>query len=224
VRTLRQADFVSGEVDTGFIERHADALITSACEPAPEIFARAALFLVEERKEKSPGRDPWSAQDGFRLSGEARETIDFAFDSRRVPVEIMYHRAGSASIRVAGAAVARAAHTSAMRLESGEIAVMQNGETWTLQLHDPFLGADAAGVAADRISSPMPGKIVQILVRAGEAVKQGQPLAVLEAMKMEHTLKAAGDARVESINVAAGEQVDEGAVILRFVREQSAAA
>jgi 3-methylcrotonyl-CoA carboxylase alpha subunit len=224
VRTLRQADFISGEVDTGFIERHANALISSASEPAPEIFARAALFLVEERKEKAPGRDPWNAQDGFRLSGEARETIDFMFEFKPVAVTIVHHRNGNRSVVVAGTQVAGTAHASAVRLKTGDIAVMQNGETWTLQLNDPFLAADAAGVATDRVSSPMPGKIVQILVRAGEVVKQGQPLAVLEAMKMEHTLKAASDARVESVEVAAGEQVAEGALILRFVREQSAAA
>ena len=94
-----------------------------------------------------------------------------------------------------------------------------------LQLHDPFLAAEAAGAATDRISSPMPGKIVQVLVGAGDSVKQGRsPLAVLEAMKMEHTLKAAADAVVESVEVGTGEQVSEGAVVMRFVREQDAAA
>jgi 3-methylcrotonyl-CoA carboxylase alpha subunit len=223
-RALRHPDFVSGEIDTGFIERHSDVLIASASEPAPEIFARAAQFLVDERAAKSRGYDPWNAQDGFRLAGEATERIDFVSDDRRVTAEIAHQRGGGTSVCVAGSVVARPANASAMRLKSGEIAVMQNGETWNLQLHDPFLAAEAAGAATDRISSPMPGKIVQVLVGAGDSVKQGQPLAVLEAMKMEHTLKAAADAVVESVEVGTGEQVSEGAVVMRFVREQDAAA
>jgi 3-methylcrotonyl-CoA carboxylase alpha subunit len=61
-------------------------------------------------------------------------------------------------------------------------------------------------------------------VKAGYTVKQGQPLAVLEAMKMEHTLKATTGAQIESVDVSAGEQVSEGATVIRFVKEQSAAA
>jgi len=101
---------------------------------------------------------------------------------------------------------------------------MQNGETWTLALHDPFLFAEVAGVASDRMTAPMPGKIVQILVRAGEEVKQGQAVAVLEAMKMEHTLKAPADAHIDSVEVAVGDQVGEGASIVRFAKEHSATA
>ncbi len=224
VRALRHPDFLAGDIDTGFIERHRDALLPCENGPGPEMFARAALFVVEERRANSRGRDPWEAQDGFRLSGEARETIDFVWEARRVTVEIVHRRGGALTVLVAGASVRQTAHASAVRLKSGEIAVMQNGETWTLALHDPFATAEAAGAVTDRITAPMPGKIVQIMVGAGETVRQGQPLAVLEAMKMEHTLKASADARVESIEVTAGEQVGEGAVIVRFAKEQSAAA
>jgi len=224
VRALRHPDFVGGDVDTGFIERHRDALLPQEDGPGPEIFARAALFVVEERRAKLRGGDPWDAQDAFRLSGEARETVPFVADRQRVNVEVLHHRGGMMSISVDGRSARQATHAQAVRLKSGAVAVMQNGETWTLALHDPFLFAEVAGVASDRMTAPMPGKIVQILVRAGEEVKQGQAVAVLEAMKMEHTLKAPADAHIDSVEVAVGDQVGEGASIVRFAKEHSATA
>jgi len=99
---------------------------------------------------------------------------------------------------------------------------MENGETFVVQPYDPFAAADAAGAATDRVVTPMPGKVIQLLVKAGDKVKRGQALAVLEAMKMEHTLSAPADETVESVGVAAGDQVAEGAVVIRFARDDAA--
>jgi 3-methylcrotonyl-CoA carboxylase alpha subunit len=68
----------------------------------------------------------------------------------------------------------------------------------------------------------MPGKVVQLLVKAGDKVKRGQALAVLEAMKMEHTLSAPADETVASVAVAAGDQVAEGTIVIRFARDDAA--
>jgi 3-methylcrotonyl-CoA carboxylase alpha subunit len=65
----------------------------------------------------------------------------------------------------------------------------------------------------------MPGKIIQVLVKAGDKVKRGQALAMLEAMKMEHTLSAPADATVEAVNVSAGDQVGAETVVVRFAKE-----
>ncbi|MBI1239246.1 MAG: biotin/lipoyl-binding protein [Alphaproteobacteria bacterium] len=79
---------------------------------------------------------------------------------------------------------------------------------------------DEAGVGGGRaITAPMPGRVVQILVKPGDAVTRGQPLGVLEAMKMEHTLRAPGDAVVASVAAQAGDQVGEGAVLIAFEEE-----
>jgi 3-methylcrotonyl-CoA carboxylase alpha subunit len=101
---------------------------------------------------------------------------------------------------------------------------MDRGETFVVEPYDPFVAAEAAGISADRIVTPMPGKIIQVLVKPGETVKKGQALAILEAMKMEHTLAAPGDATVASVEVAQGDQVVDGAVVVRFQREQEKAA
>ena len=223
VRALREPDFVAGEIDTGFIERHSAQLMPIRTGPPPHILARAASFIVEERAALHRGGDPWDAHDGFRLAGASTETIEFLVVEKKVAAKIAHRRGGGVSVSIDGREFDTRAHAaSAARLSSGAIAVMEGGETWMLSRYDPFAAADAVGAATDRVSTPMPGKIVQVLVKPGDAVKQGQPLAVLEAMKMEHTLSAPADAKVASVDVAPGDQVTDGATVVRFEMEKAA--
>ena len=67
-----------------------------------------------------------------------------------------------------------------------------------------------------RLTAPMPGKVVSFSVKAGDAVKKGQPLAVMEAMKMEHTIAAPADGTVSEVLYAPGDQVAEGAELLKL--------
>ena len=196
IRALRSRDFVAGEIDTSFIDRHLKELVPPH-EPDAVILAAAARFVAYGRPQTD---DPWDARDGFRLGGTSRQLVRFVSGSAPVP-------------DVAPADIA------VMRLTNGDIAAMRGGETFVLRLFDPFESAESAGVASDRVATPMPGKIIQILVKAGDRVKKGQPLAVLEAMKMEHTLSAPADATVEAVQVAAGDQVADGTVVVRFAKE-----
>src|SRR5207249_11428242 len=122
---------------------------------------------------------------------------------------------------VDGVPAVASAHSEAVLLAGGEIAVMEQGQTISLKLRDMFEQAEAGSGVADRVVAPMPGKIVRVSAEAGAVVKRGQPLVVLEAMKMEHTLTAPADAQVEGIDVAVGDQVREGAVVIRFATAKS---
>ena len=204
IRALNQADFVRGDVDTGFIERHLGELVPPAATPTRALQAAAQLILSEFTPQGSS--DPWSAHDGFRIGARPRPALEFVVDGNRQLVAVTDTPSPEA----------------ALRLSSGAIAVMDRGETFVVQPYDPFAAADAAGAATDRIVTPMPGKVIQLLVKAGDAVTRGQPLAVLEAMKMEHTLSAPADETIESVSVAVGDQVAEGTIVIRFVREKAA--
>ncbi|HEY2071364.1 MAG TPA: biotin carboxylase N-terminal domain-containing protein [Rhizomicrobium sp.] len=201
VRALRHPQFLAGDIDTGFIARHEHDLVPKTALPHHILEAAASQILSEFAAKNG---DPWGAQDGFRLSGTASQSAEFMVDGKRVAVA--YPRASSART---------------LRLANGDIAVFEAGETFTVRPYDPFAAADAAGSSADRICAPMPGKVAQLLVKPGEAVKKGQPLAVLEAMKMEHTLSAPADTRIAKVEVAQGDQVTEGAVIVTFEMEKS---
>ncbi|HEX9159011.1 MAG TPA: acetyl/propionyl/methylcrotonyl-CoA carboxylase subunit alpha [Rhizomicrobium sp.] len=216
IRALRHRDFLAGEIDTGFIDRNIAALLPS--EPSISVYARAAEQVIGARAKSTHASDPWDAQDGFRLAGEAREMLDFTSEDGPVSVLGVHHRGGGTSMTVDGKPAVASPHSAAALLADGEIAVMDQGETWSLRLRDPFEHADGGADVADRVTAPMPGKIVRVAAESGAAVKRGQPLVVLEAMKMEHTLTAPGDATIESVEVAVGDQVREGAVLIRFAK------
>ena len=214
IRALRHPEFLVGAVDTGFIDRNLDALLPS--KPSPPVYARAAERVIAARARPVHANDPWDAQDGFRLTGEAREKLDFTSEAGTAAVLVLHRRGGGISMTVGGVVTAASPHSEATILADGEIAVMDQGETWSLRLHDPFVQAEAATDVADRVTAPMPGKIVRVTAETGAEVKRGDPLVVLEAMKMEHTLAAPADAKIESVDVAVGDQVREGAVLIRF--------
>ena len=204
IRSLRHRAFIAGEIDTGFIARHIDQLVPPHAEIPEHILAAAAQYLVREHATPDD-HDPWGVADSFRLAGEARRAVDFVVNGKSVTVPLPKQ--------------ARESGVHAMQLANGDIAVMEIGETFVLHPRDPLEEADAAGAAVDSIVSPMPGKIIQVLVKQGDQVIRGAPLAVLEAMKMEHTLCAPHDATIESVEAALGDQIVEGMVLVRFVEE-----
>ncbi len=203
VRTLRHAAFMAGEIDTGFIARHIEELAPQAGIPE-HILAAAARYLVRDHA-ASDGYDPWGVADSFRLAGEARRAVDFIANGKCVTVP--------------APKPSREFNAHVMQLANGDIAVMENGETFVLRQRNPLEEADAAGAAVDSIVSPMPGKVIQVLVKQGDSVARGAPLLVLEAMKMEHTLSAPHDAVIESVDAALGDQIVEGMVLVRFAGE-----
>ena len=158
IRALGSHDFLSGEIDTGFIERHIKELVPAA-EPDEAILSAAARFVADDRPRTD---DPWDARDGFRLSGASGQTVRFTSGAGRLN--------GAVPLGI-----------EVLRLKNGDIAAMRGGETFVLHPYDPFESAESAGVASDRVATPMPGKIIQVLVAPGDRVKKGQPLAVLRS-------------------------------------------
>jgi len=82
---------------------------------------------------------------------------------------------------------------------------------------DPLAHAGEAHGETGRLTAPMPGKVVSFAVKAGDKVSKGQALAVMEAMKMEHTIAAPADGVVQEVLYAPGDQVTEGAELLKMV-------
>jgi 3-methylcrotonyl-CoA carboxylase alpha subunit len=192
-RAARDPDFVSGRIDTGFIERHAEQLIPSA-EPSPAVIAAAAAALV-----MNGGNDPWEALPGFRIAAP--------YD-RRVAVDI------ASAIHLA-----KIGPAGVVADVAGERVLFLEGEAWSFAPPnaDRASGADCAADGA--ILSPMPGRIVVVEVVEGDRVVKGQRLVVLEAMKMEHALMAPFDGVVEALAVIAGAQVAEGLALIRISKD-----
>ena len=100
-------------------------------------------------------------------------------------------------------------------LRDGEMLhVFYEGGHWRLGIYDPLGAAEAHEGASGGLTAPMPGKVTALHVKAGAAVKAGQPLVVVEAMKMEHTIHAPADGKVTEIRFRVGDQVSEGDILV----------
>jgi 3-methylcrotonyl-CoA carboxylase alpha subunit len=95
-----------------------------------------------------------------------------------------------------------------------ETAVFLDGESWRLTEIDPLAAHAGEDQTAGRLSAPMPGRVAQLMVEPGMRVQRGQPLIVIEAMKMEHTVAASADGVIEAVRYRPGDLVEEGAELI----------
>lgn len=107
--------------------------------------------------------------------------------------------------------------------EAKTVELKVNGINYSIQLRDKFdillekmgMNATAAG-KVNVIKAPMPGLIIDLRVKKGDVVKQGDPLLVLEAMKMENIIKAPGEGTVKNVKVKKGDTVEKGQLLIEF--------
>jgi 3-methylcrotonyl-CoA carboxylase alpha subunit len=100
-----------------------------------------------------------------------------------------------------------------------EIGVFLDGESWRLTEVDPLAARAGEDPTAGRLTAPMPGRVTQLMVEPGTSVRRGQPLIVIEAMKMEHTVTAPADGVIEAVRFAPGDLVEEGAELIALAPE-----
>ncbi len=193
-RCLAHPDFVAGAVDTDFIDARKAELIPARDSPAAAIEAAARAWPTGD------GPSPWGALPGFRLNAPA------GFEVR------LEDAAGVRPVRIDPSAARPTLPTARI----GErIVVFVDGETFAFTAAKAGHGAGEAE-GEDVVVSPMPGKVVAVHATLGEAVKRGQPLVTLEAMKMEHVLTAPMVGVVAELTVKAGDQVSEGVLLARL--------
>ncbi len=222
-KCLRHEAFASGEIDTGFIDRNMAVLAPKPGKASAEDLAMAALGVLAA---SAPAvRGPWDVNDLFRIGGDGFDLVRFAdgevvVRNREAAIgdTVVSIDAKLADGRLKGA-LNGAAFDAWFEQSGNTITFIRNGETRALALHDPFDIEDAGDARGGDIIAPMPGKVIQMLAEPGKAVKKGAPLAVLEAMKMEHTLTAPADAKVSEVLARPGDQVTEGTLLVRFAAE-----
>lgn len=228
---LATESFAKANLDTALIERERAVLFDR--EPLGLPLAAAASIartLFDERATGTP--DPFSQRDGWRSLGTTARIFAFEFRGETQTATLRYLHDGALTLDVGSVR----GPLVIGRLPNGQIELAFNGARHTLDVYE---GQGAAHVFGDkgatritaidrlahagdsqaeggRLTAPMPGKVVSFAVKAGDKVAKGQPLAVMEAMKMEHTIAAPADGTVEELLYAPGDQVTEGAELLRI--------
>jgi 3-methylcrotonyl-CoA carboxylase alpha subunit len=230
-RVVATHSFATAELDTALIERERAALF----EHAPLALECAAAGVVAREVANEAllqDADPWSRRDGWRLHGGASRRFDLDVGGTHHAVTLHRLHDGALTLSVGGQSwplQARALGHDRHDVTLGErrwtLAVYAQGErvtvfapqgTLALQEVDALAHAGEGAAPGGTLTAPMPGKVIALLAKSGEAVKAGQPLAVMEAMKMEHTIAAPRDGTVDELLYAVGDQVAEGAELLRL--------
>jgi len=231
---LASDSFATANLDTGLIPREAAVLFRQECVGlALAAAADVAQTLIDERASQSA--DPFSKTDGWRSHGTFARRFAFEFAGAVVQASLRYLHDGALHLTVGegASAVAGILHFSATQkgidlqfggqralvnvYRKGELAHIftAHGATQIIAI-DLLAHAGEAPSEGGRLTAPMPGKVVSFAVKAGDVVVKGQPLAVMDAMKMEHTIAAPLDGVVAELLYAPGDQVVEGAELLKL--------
>jgi 3-methylcrotonyl-CoA carboxylase alpha subunit len=234
-RVIRHPEFAAGKVSTHFIKAHEKALLPPAEKISDVNLVALALCLKAPTLSfgENPS-DPWQQTGGWRIGTLAEDTYRFKDHDREVMVTL---RAGAGEghfiatidkntfetrVLQSGYDISfdlkiGAESFNAVLLRDGAQAVLlREGQTVETVYLDPLAATGDLDEAAGRLTAPMPGKVVALRVQNGDAVKKGQALVVVEAMKMEHTITAPADGTVKSIHAKVGDQVDEKLELISF--------
>lgn len=237
-RLARLEAFASADLDTGFITRNEASLFAPAASDG-SVIALAALGLLLSRRtngmsqSEADPHSPWNTKAAFRLNAPARETLNFMFENQPLSVGVT-HEGDEFTLAIEGRTIRAYGSLSGdgqllatldgrksqgyFFAETGTYALFLDGEPYRISQPDPVEIADSS-VHASGLEAPMPGVIRAVLSRNGAVVEAGDALVVMEAMKMEHTIRAPAKGIVNAINCNEGDMVAAGAVLVNFEPE-----
>ncbi len=226
--------FVGAELDTGLIGRLGDEIARLSASARDRLLACGVIASLLDGDETAgqPVGDPyspWAERNGWTLAGPRHDALALTVAGTPVPAQIFYRGAGRFAVELSG----RPIELVGCRREGDRFTATVDGRPIEARVFDA--GGDTIAVSAGRsvvfhrrsvaekggdergasgaITAPMPGKIVAVAVKKGALVKRGDPVIVLEAMKMEQTLAAPRDGRIAAIACRPGDLVVEGALL-----------
>ncbi len=231
-----------GRIDTGYLDRHLDEFVAGD-EPLPDA-CRLAAFCVaalhEEGQNHAAANDPhspWAERDAWRVHGHGVRVLALEHNGERLEARLTGHGGHYRFVQDEDAVEVQAAHAADGSFHAAigdhrlRLPLLQDGTAFVL--HDAaghrqaFRQAEAFtwqsedGGSAGDVIAPMPGRIVAVRAAAGDEVAEGDELLVMEAMKMELSLKAPAAGVIDVVNATEGEFVEADSVLVRFREDEN---
>ncbi|SIT46397.1 Acetyl-/propionyl-coenzyme A carboxylase alpha chain (Includes: Biotin carboxylase; Biotin carboxyl carrier protein) [Paraburkholderia piptadeniae] len=231
-RIVTSVPFSTGDLDTGLIERHHDALFAPVAKPFREALALACGALITREGGVAHGASPWDALSHWRLNSGYTQTLNWRDVEKESAFTVLFSRDGEsrtlthngktepfkwwtgAGKHECGATIGDAHVTGRVFIDGDTFHVFCRGEALAFEWQNLLAHAADAEHGEGRLTAPMPGKVIAVLVEQGAVVEKGQPLLVMEAMKMEHTIGAPAAGKVAEVLYGVGDQVADGAQLL----------
>lgn len=229
----------SGGATTRFIDSNLDELIAvnSSLDENALISATIALLqdsaqqIQTQQQSTADPNSPWAASDNWRVGDDRTQRISLQHENESHQLVVSEHldywdiETSGKHFRVEALSsngpeltllINDTIHESVVLNTADSIRLLLGNTPYNLTLLDATKALDTTEQKNERILSPMPGKIISCSVKAGQDVKKGQTLMVLEAMKMEHAIQASHAGEISEVYFALNDQVEEGAVLLAF--------
>ena len=239
VEILRHPEFLAGDTDTHFLDRHHPSELDDLLPDA--VLGRHALAAALARQALNRSESQILAQvpSGWRNSPSQQQQVSFEIEGREIEVGYRFSRANAFEATIDGLALQEVAvprvSPQAVIIETEGVtraySVARVGDRFFVDGPDgasecrelPRFGIEKVEDAAGSLVSPMPGKVVAVSVEEGDDARAGDVLVIVEAMKMEHSVRATFDGTVASVHVAAGDQVenDQVLVVLQHAHEDN---
>lgn len=220
-RILAHPAFAEAELDTGFIPRHQDLLLPPPQELPAQFWEAAAEAWLQgepaQLRQDDPA-SPWTLRDGLRLGLPARSSVHLQCDGHEQAVAL--ERSAPSTYCLEGEQLChdhdglRRRYLAVRR--GGTLYLQWQGELHAVSAHDPIAAAEASHSHQGGLGAPMNGSIVRVLVAPGQVVEAGTALVVLEAMKMEHSIRAPHEGTVKALFCQEGDMVSEGTVLVEL--------
>ncbi len=239
-KLVRHPIVVSGKITTNYLDQHLDEVLPHA-DSAPDHFVIAATIsalLADEKQTRqaamrsSDPHSPWAIADGWRIGHESQHKLSFQWRDQHLDVyakgahgNYQFSYQGK-NIGVSHAQIRDVNLT--FQMDAMAQRFLLHADKNTITVHDGqsrasfqrvpafFFDDSKASGSGDRINAPMPGRMVIVKAKVGDAVVEGQELAVMEAMKMELSLKSPRNGKIASVNINAGDFVEADAMLIKL--------